>query len=224
MPTFFSHSNDLWEVVPVPNVTEKHFSSVPHLPVESFRTKGLPAQHVQHTLKEQTRLLWQKTCLVMVCTPADQPSYRLHCSHLLLSGKCSLGQIKTKQNGRGRKASRKNQFIYWYIKQDIQTRAEEVVTCNPFSIHVTEVLRKCLALGNRWCNKYLYKYCSILSGKLTHNKMYKTLQFILSHTERCLCWSTVHLRYLSPSCSTPSSLIFPCSSLCKFFKVIFKEW
>lgn len=39
-------------------------------------------------------LLWSA---LTTCTPADQPSCRLHCSHLLLQGKWFLGQIKPKQ-------------------------------------------------------------------------------------------------------------------------------
>lgn len=54
MAEHFAHYNDLCKVVPVPNASEKLSSLVLHLPVESFRTKGLPALHMQHTPKEQT--------------------------------------------------------------------------------------------------------------------------------------------------------------------------
>lgn len=52
MAELLSHSNDLWEVVPVPNALETLCSLVLHLPVESFRTKGLSALHMKHTPKE----------------------------------------------------------------------------------------------------------------------------------------------------------------------------
>lgn len=54
MAEHFAHYKDLCKVVPVPNASEKLFSLVLHLPVESFRAKGLPALHIQHTPKEQT--------------------------------------------------------------------------------------------------------------------------------------------------------------------------
>lgn len=50
------------------NVPEKLCSLVLQLPVESFRTKSLPAMHVHHALKEWTCLLGQWVSLVMVCT------------------------------------------------------------------------------------------------------------------------------------------------------------
>lgn len=53
-------------------------------------------------------LLWSA---LTACAPADQPSYRLHCSHLLLQGKWSLGHIKPKQNGSGRIVLRQNSLF-----------------------------------------------------------------------------------------------------------------
>lgn len=50
------------------NVPEKLCSLVLQLPVESSRTKSLPAMHMHHALKEWTCLLGQWASLVMVCT------------------------------------------------------------------------------------------------------------------------------------------------------------
>lgn len=227
MPEFSSHSNDLWEVVPVPNASEKLCSLVLCLPVESFRTKGLPALPVQHTPKEQTCLLWLRACFVTVCT------YNLHsCRPAFLQTPLfppsatrkmifRIDQVKPKQ--KRQKSFKMKQFLH-----KAGNLEKKDVPYISFSIHMIKLLWKCLALGNGWGNKYLHKYCSILSGKLSHNKMYKTLQFTMSHTERCLCWSPIHLRYLSPSWSTPLSphilLLSKPPSLYKFFEVIFKEW
>lgn len=71
MLEFFPYSNDLWEVVPVPKAPEKLCSLLLHLPVESFRTKGLPAQHVQHTGRTNLFTLAESTfCYGLHLQPA----------------------------------------------------------------------------------------------------------------------------------------------------------
>lgn len=100
MAELLSHSNDLWEVMPVPNASETLCSLVLHLPVESFRTKHLPTLHMQHASKKkkkekETSTITQTARLLAYFSskhvlswtaftnsiPAGWPCYRLHCSH-----------------------------------------------------------------------------------------------------------------------------------------------